>query len=322
MIRSSILILLTLFSCSEPIDFELGTNRIIVVDAQVAQTEGETYAIIYQNITTDQKVVKESISGLNVQLLSKAGEVVVLLETLADNDKRVYVPENNKFVGTLGQEYRLVVQSSDGYTITSDYDMLYEPVDFNLLIDQTTEITLGEANVSTEVNVFNAVAEVQPNREYYSKFSFRYQFDHYWYPGDDSTTINNDDFLLYSCNSEITCNEKQSFIVGSEIDKNWRFSESNCYDTINPFNVNTCPEWCCITLEDWDTKFYVRQEVLSAESFSYWKEVDQLLSNDGLVFDTPPFNIKGNLSCENCDFPVVGQFKSVSIIEKSTFVVL
>ena len=59
--------------------------------------------------------------------------------------------------------------------------------------------------------------------------------------------------------------------------------------------------------------FSVYQKSLGREAFEYWKKVDQLLSNAGNVFDTPPAPIPGNIyNINNPEEEVLGYFEAVS----------
>ncbi len=72
-----------------------------------------------------------------------------------------------------------------------------------------------------------------------------------------------------------------------------------------------CPFPCCMEFDLWLVEYYVNLESVSPRGYRYWEEVQRLRSNDGLVFDTYPFQIKGNVSCVNCDSETVGLFRTV-----------
>ena len=58
---------------------------------------------------------------------------------------------------------------------------------------------------------------------------------------------------------------------------------------------------------------------MTSEVYQYWEQVDLLIGNDGLVFDTFPFELKGNLTCDDCPMEVIGLFSAYSeIVERDT----
>lgn len=304
--------LIAVFSCSEPIDFVLDDVTLLVVDAQVSSVNDETYVLVFEHITEYQEIRKAAVSGLFVYLESGSGVIVPFKEV--DPDRRgFYTPVNRNFVGQYGQSYKLIAEMGDNYSISSDFDILHEPSDFGFAVEKNTGKVLTPSNSLVDVPLFEAIVDVEPTDTYYSRFTFRYEYLHYWYQS-NLVERNNDEYSLYQCSSNESCQNENRIVVGSEFDRNWRFSLPGCGEN--------CPTACCITFEDYDTQFIVRQEALSLEAYIYWEKVEQLLNNEGLVFDTPPFTINGNLSCNNCPFPVVGQLRSVGVIEKSKRVVL
>ena len=83
-----------------------------------------------------------------------------------------------------------------------------------------------------------------------------------------------------------------------------------------------CELPCCEEYIEYATVFRIRQESLSASAYDFWNQVEQLRNNDGLVFDTYPFPVRGNVSCDDCDLEVIGFFSAVGVLEESQVVVL
>ena len=68
--------------------------------------------------------------------------------------------------------------------------------------------------------------------------------------------------------------------------------------------------------------FSVIQRSISQEAYEYWRKVDQLLSNGGNIFDTPPAPIPGNIyNVNDPEEEVLGYFEasSSSVVRFRTF---
>ncbi|MCC5928582.1 MAG: DUF4249 domain-containing protein [Cyclobacteriaceae bacterium] len=65
----------------------------------------------------------------------------------------------------------------------------------------------------------------------------------------------------------------------------------------------------------------VRQYVLSPESYEYHRQLQQITENMGTLFDPQPFELVGNMVCEeDPDERVLGYFDAVSVAEKRLWI--
>ena len=128
-------------------------------------------------------------------------------------------------------------------------------------------------------------------------------------------------FELFSCTDEEVCQQQQSVTLSLVDFRDWTFlNTDSCDFTIDP--PPPCELPCCQDFLDYPTIFTIRQESLSSGAYEFWREVELLRENDGLVFDTYPFPINGNVSCDNCNLEVIGFFSAVAVLEESELVVL
>lgn len=65
-------------------------------------------------------------------------------------------------------------------------------------------------------------------------------------------------------------------------------------------------------------KFNISAESMTKSTYEFWENIQKLMRNDGLIFDTFPFPLKSNVTCTNCENDVVGNFRTISKSFSST----
>ena len=301
--KSGFLILLFVFSCSEPYMFETQSFEINIVDAKVSSISGESYVNIYRLQDNQEKIY---LSNFDVQIITDDGQSHSFIYN--ESLKR-YTPEIPDFKGILGTRYKLEAIDSNGYLYTSSYDSITMPVEFAINVKDTTILELKSANVLVERKGMAAVAELLTRDiEFYSKLEFKYRFKQFF--NEDTTLVSDPNEYVLFANAGESGIENVRIPIGYKLIEPWNFRDySNpACDTI-PLDPIFC-SFCCETRESWQAVFEISMETMSFSSYEYWRNAKRLTSNDGLIFDTYPFPIEGNISCNECNDRVTGFFRT------------
>lgn len=324
-LKHTILILLLYCACSEPFEFDIEEGAFNVVDAKVSTEEGSSYVRIYALNDSIQTVRPDFV----VQVLSDEGEII---DFAFDQSSGNYLPIDPTFRGEIGAKYRFSASNNDGILFESSYDSIPDSLPISINIADTTVLEFNERlNRFLLSDAVNSTAIVPFTSEiFYSRINLVYAYQDFW--KSDSTILEElDDFILLD-NFQIPIPASGTTIpLGIRVNELWLF-----FDTTQPASFCTsvvlfnCPDPCCGNpcceyLERWVMEFRLEQENISPATYDYWKNVEKLRDNDGLVFDTFPFPVEGNIECTGCENQTLGLFqavsKSVSSIQKELRVV-
>ena len=227
-----------------------------------------------------------------------------------------YFPEPT-FAGEVNESYQMVAISPNVETIVSDVEEIVEPLPFEIDIVDTTRFISEGPGIVTQKEGRAVIVSLDPSNQpdYYGRFTFRYEYIH-------SINLRNivvqrdDAFELYTCIDPDACSTVPNSLLLDVVDrKDWTFL--NCTDPPVP-----CALPCCEYFQDYGTEFIITQESYSESTIKFWEEVELLLENDGLVFDTYPFPVTGNVQCEDCNLEVFGYFSAVGMNQAKALVTL
>ncbi|MEM6298524.1 MAG: DUF4249 domain-containing protein [Bacteroidota bacterium] len=113
--------LFTAFACEQVIDLELDSTDepLVVIQAEVIDTAGYSYAQITQSLDFYNPTAAERITNANVQVTDDLGNIFPFSEG-AELDG-IYLPEDPSFRGEVGRTYTLTVQANGQiFTATSE----------------------------------------------------------------------------------------------------------------------------------------------------------------------------------------------------------
>ena len=309
--------ILTLFiGCAEPIEFDIEGTEIMVVDGKVSTEPDESRIILYG---LDQEGIRIPLSGYNVTVISGDGEEYNFIESEVPGE---YRPASN-FNGVVGQQYRMTAVTTGGNLIESTFDVIEVPNPFLLQTVDTIRTESQQLGITATIDAKAAIAVFEsPETDYYARFKFQYE---YIQPFTLETVVERDGeaFTLFSCSDLVNCTTEQSLVVELVDFREWTFLNPQPFCFMSRQIASTpCELPCCEEYIEYATVFRIRQESLSASAYDFWNQVEQLRNNDGLVFDTYPFPVRGNVSCDDCDLEVIGFFSAVGVLEESQVVVL
>lgn len=301
---------LILLACSEPYEFpNIGNDPIDIVDGKVSTIPGRTYVEVYRL----ENNVRTNIRTLTVKVISLSGQEIDLSYNVSSNS---YRPNDINFAGAEGEQYRLEITTPEEITYQSSYDSISSLIDFEIDTNDTTLVDIGSSNQLIREDAVAAIAIIPYNNETsYTKFEFSYSYIDYW-TNRNVDVLFDDDFILYTNVNSSVFENTIDVPIGSKKIEPWLF-----YDLERPPSECTvaasctdpyCGNPCCHFEETWLVDFKIHQEAVSLETYEFWENVEKLRSNDGLVFDTYPFPLEGNISCTECEVKVIGLFRAVA----------
>lgn len=210
------------------------------------------------------------------------------------NSGFVYSLKTNDFKAEMGKKYKLQIVLSNSETYETDFIGLVENKPMGELFYEETEVTTvkyttGEPEI-VQVRGINLNIRV-PESD--TPANYRWDFLPYWIfvapsPGPTSpikTCYVSD--LYYLRDFILKQNTKGGFV------QTLAFIETDYNERIF-----------------FEFSLFVRQQVLSDESFQFWSEIkDQ--SNTGGLFDSPPYNVRTNIKPKGHDGQVFGFFNVI-----------
>lgn len=303
----SLILILLLLGCSEPFELKGDRDILDVVDGKISTIEGRSFIRIFQQVND---TIQNPIPDLSVTVISDKGEVFPF-SFIAGS----YLPQAIDFKGEVGTKYRLEAFNDD-LMIASTFDSIPAPIPLKVAVVDTFLSILTPLNLIQKVDAKGANAKVSSQSVGRAKLQFEYSYINQL-TNEIETTSDEDQFVLYSCENSFGCgSDSTSISVGLTIQQTWLFLNSTNPDCLTPNGdvdiSNGCIAPCCLFQEDWGADFRVYLEAMSISSFEYWNQIEQLTTNNGLIFDTFPFPLNGNISCEGCQNEIVGIFRAVA----------
>ena len=298
-------------SCTEPFDFGIQPEPIDIIDGKISTITGRSYIRIYEflNDSTQSDRV-----DLDVSVVDNNGTMIPF-----EYDSGRFVPVDRSFNAEVGISYRMIASSISGETYESSFEEVAGPIGLSMSTKDTFRLRLTTLNIIEEVEGVSAVARIPGNL---SNQYLRLQFEHtYLNPLTlrNETTTFLDQFRLLTCDLN-SCNQIDSLTVpvGNTFQQDWTFlnRESEAcriaLDTLNFNDPRFCFPPCCSMIGDWPTEFRIYLESMTFPSFQYWSDIQRLRENDGLLLDTFPFPLSGNVTCNGCQNKTVGSVRAVS----------
>ncbi|WP_462250010.1 DUF4249 family protein [Ekhidna sp.] len=300
--------IVTIFGCTEPF-FELTKNRdhLDVVDGKISTIEGASYIRIFEQINDSILV---PIPGLNVSVIADDGEIF----PFAFEASR-YIPISSAFKGEVGRQYRLEA-FNESISIESSFDMIPDSIPLSMVtVDTFITILVPPLNLVQKVDAVAAIALITSENESQARLRFEHSYENVLTRQIETTTF--DQYALYSCDKNIDCNFNETRVpVGTTTQQSWMFFNlliPDCRSNTGEVDIsNGCIAPCCLQQDDHLTEFKVYVEAMSVSSFEYWSQIEKLTNNNGLIFDTFPFPLEGNITCDGCENEIVGIFRAVA----------
>ncbi|MEO9870474.1 DUF4249 family protein [Ekhidna sp.] len=307
--KNILIVIVILFSirCSKPFQFDVRSSTLDVIDAKISTLSERSFVRIYRVLNEEERI---PISDLDVKVITGDGEE---FDFIYDDVDR-YLPISPFFVGEIGQEYKMMAFKSNRLMYESSFDAIPAPIEFTIKAKDTLILRLSSQNIIVDEKAVVAVAEIGAQEsQSYGRINFGYSYLDFF--SNEKTEVETDQYALYACEVNAGCSENIKVPIGYTFKDEWRFVDQTVFcelarDTTDFGMICILP--CCQFLENWPTEFYANLESMSFATYKYWKDANSLLNNDGLVFDTFPFPVSGNITCNSCESDVVGLFRAVS----------
>ncbi|MEQ9468030.1 MAG: DUF4249 family protein [Ekhidna sp.] len=315
-------IIFVLFGCAKPVDLKSSREELIVVDAKLSNKIGGTKVRIYSKAEGESP--NKSLKGCNIQIVDSENNTTFFYEI----SPGVYELEDTEFVGEFYQNYKLIIRDSLGNLIESSAETLYPPVEFEF----KSEVVLKPVEVADGILInqrfYDIISKFELDKEsnYYSRYTFKYSYLDFFTGLQEFVNLQN--YSLFGCGNNCEKFNDSELNTFSLEDRDWQFFNKTA-ECLNIFNnpdgpTPSCEDvpMCCMKFNAYEVSFTITQERMPQNLFLFWEQASDLRSNDGLIFNTYPFSLKGNVSCETCDYEVVGYFGVVGINRYSKPLVL
>jgi len=298
--KQLIIFLLPLFilGCIEPYDFEANeVDKTIVVDAELSDSLFlQNIKISYLKKVGGQQF--EGVSSATVMVEDDAGNEFLFQET----DPGIYV---SFFEAHRERKYRLNIDILNGGRITSDFEGLPPPIEIDsIAYEELEESFVNEDGKNRTLNVVKAygIAGIPNNEE-----------DLFLRFGNIETVF------LFAERKKVTFPPpKTCFVYNLDI-----ASEINVFE-IKANSMDVAVRSLLFSKPiNWEfgTVFSIKTDLISMNKphFEYWKEIEQVYTQDGNINNPPPARIRTNLKVEDRP-PVIGFFGMTSISSDVIFI--
>lgn len=302
----SIIILIS--DCVEPYDFRIKNEQsTLVIESQISNVSyNETknypsdgrYFNVKLSVTSDVINIKnDPISYATVMLYDDSGEYWIYTENPVGSG--VYYLYEDEFKADVNRAYKLTVNLLDGRIYESSYEKISNQdipkigsIGFEEIKKQVYEFAAGEEMIF-EKNGINVTLDI-PKHQNEEPICYRWTFTPTWVfispfafssqPGYKCWVQNPlylKDYALLTDN--VGGYKKDLFFM--ETTRNERIYER--------FSV------------------LITQCAISKEYYNFWEDISKQTQRGGL-FDEPPYNLKSNFKCTNCNSHVSGYFAVAS----------
>jgi hypothetical protein len=272
-------------SCVEPysIDFNQ-TFNVLVVEAELTNSDELQRIYISNSQYINQNLLKEPILGLLVKVEINNNERFRLLDA---TDGSYIFPES--FNPKIGDSFQLFFQKPTGQKYQSSVETLViSPEIFKVYDLFELKGTKAFGKTVPSNNVFVDFKDTNQGQNYYNWI---------WTLWEKQNVCFSNDFYDLYCEKE--CYE---ILQSQEI----AVFDDRFYDgkTVEGKIIAKIPYY-----QDKGALLEIKQNAISAEAYSFYKQLQDLTQNNGTFADTPPQIIGGNITCvSDPNGIVVGMF--------------
>ncbi|MFH1001413.1 MAG: DUF4249 domain-containing protein [Bacteroidota bacterium] len=292
-------------------EIDASGDELLVVDGKITNYAGPYTVKLSKSFALDQPtaLIDQAVTQAQVLIMDNLGNQEVLTET----SKGVYQTKSNGIRGIIGRSYKVKITLNTGKIYESEFEELVNTVD----VESTTfEEVIKPAASSLEKDlegyqfyVSSATSasnqkyyywEVEETYEYHADYKIIFLYDGKRYPTSDYNPLGlaqtrNQDTLYYCWTTRM---------VGQ------RFSYSTEYlstPQVKKFPLHFIPY--SDTRLRHKYSIMVQQYAISEKAYTFIKTLEKQNENQGELFTTQPFQIRGNLTnIDDPTEPVLGYF--------------
>lgn len=283
-------------------------ENLLVVDGYISNEPGPYTVKLLLSSKVDQ-IVYKPVSSASVTIMDDHGESEVLTET----EPGTYMTSPDGIQGTVGRAYKIIITTSGGKTYESEFEEIRNPTEIKSIDPELEyhhqeglahdlagyQFYLNTNPASSDTNYF--LTRLEATYEYNASFLIRFVYD------GTLRQLNNADSLF-------TC---------------WRtynVPEIFTYSTIN-LTEPVILDYPLNYVSTESRELYIRYSLLvsqfslSEDAYRFWTTVKEQNSNQGGLYNTQPYQVRGNLqNTNNPEEPVLGYFTVAGESKKRIFV--
>jgi len=300
-----------LFGCREELFIDdIVNEKLLVVDGSISNSEGPFIInLSYSSLTSSPK--KNPVTNCNVTIKDNNGNI----EELEEAEKGSYVTSTN-FHGIIGSEYQLLIKTPEGKEYKSDFQEIKNIVEIDSVYAQLAYIHDVDLPYDLPGYQFYISTKVAPNNNNYFLWNMT---ETYEYEVDNKLKYIETRFgqIIYSNPRYDTLNIC------------WKTSFVNYFYTGKTTNLSTPaisdkPLHFVSTDSKKLSKKYsilVNQLRINKQTYNYWKNIENQMSDNNFLSTTQPFDIQGNVkNTNNPSEKVLGYFTVASVSSKRMFI--
>ena len=308
----NILILCVLFgtSCVEKYTPEIVKyENVLVVDGMITAEPGP-YTIKLSTSSEISKAEYNPYPKAEVIIYDDLGNS----EILTENNPGEYKTTTDGFRGVVGRKYKIQINTLDNKIYFSDFEKLIASVEIDSVYANIEskgssyhpydliglQFYLDTELSTTDTNYY--LWKLESTYKFNSSFLISYIYDKY-----HLTALENRDTLFTCWKTDIL----PEIII------------SNTVNLTEPKITNFPLNYVSTEDRDLSIKYslLVKQFTITEKAYNFWNKVEEINSDQGSLFSVLPYQIRGNMYCENdSEEPVLGYFMAAGISEKRIFV--
>ncbi|MDA1120504.1 MAG: DUF4249 domain-containing protein [Bacteroidetes bacterium] len=309
------------FGCIQEIELELGKVSSLVINGEISNEPGPykvklSYSTGFNEnslfVPIDPRVLKAE-----VKIVDDLGNEEVLNE-IGDGK---YITTIGGIQGTIGRTYMLMITLNNGEKYESLPERLKSPVPIdNVGFEFASEAILSNSgeNLSSESRLkFNVSFTDPPEGKNYYRWRYEEVYE-VIAPLADSLMAT---FQFFPPDCLFCPPPIIKRCWGKDFDNEYLYVESDLFfngRSVTALEILSMPITRKLLIK---YSVLVKQYSISEGAYNYWNNLKGQISNTGTIFETPNFQILGNIrSTSNSDEAVLGYFGVNSVSEKRIFI--
>jgi hypothetical protein len=283
-------------------------ENLLVIDGSITNESGP-YTVKLSLSSKVDEIRILPVSNATVMIMDDLGESEVLVEM----EPGTYLTSPTGIQGVIGRAYKIKIVTSDNKTYESEFEEIRNPTEIETIY---TELEYHEQEdiahiltgyqfyfntdpAATDTNYF--LTRLEATYEYHADFLIRFIFDGTLRPFTNSDSLQ-------------TCW------------RTYKVPEIYTYSTLNL--TEPVIERYPLHFVDTETRdlyirysLLMRQFTLSEKAYTFWTAVKEQNSNQGGLYNTQPYQVRGNLvNKSDSEEPVLGYFTVAGVTSKRIFV--
>jgi hypothetical protein len=283
-------------------------ENLLVVDGYISNEPGPYTVILSMSSKLDERQ-NIPVTNASVVIMDDQGGS----ETLTEIDPGTYITSSTGIQGTIGRQYKIKIITSGGKNYESGFEEIKNPVEIDTVFPEVEYHALDNLTHNRVGYQFylNTASAVSDTNYYLARLEATYE-----YRADFLITLVYDGTLRPFTNSDSLQTCWRTYKVQeifSYTDKN----QSEPAVTDVPLNyVDTETRELAIRYS-----LLVKQFTLSETAYKFWNSIKEQNSNQGGLYNTQPYQIRGNLvNTSDPEEPVLGYFMVAGVAKRRIFV--